>query len=150
MSRTGSFIKSEFIPTQCSCWRFTEVFHCYIGFFILNLVQLKETYRFIGKEKCLRKCLGKCLLDIREGNWVMVFKIDSMRRGNGCHRGVLEWCLKAWKILNNILGLGKEHCWCMFKSGACSSTSQTVGVSHLSMSVTDVEHNARASLWLGQ
>jgi len=142
MSRSGSFIKSEFIPTQCSCWRFTEVFHCHAGLFILSLVQFKETYRFIGKEKCL----GKCVLYIREGYWVIVFKIDSTRRGNGCRKDVLEWCLKAWKILNNILGLGKEHFWCMFKSGVCSSTPQTVGISHLSTSITDVEHKARASL----
>lgn len=79
MSRTGSFIKSEFIPTQCSCWRFTEVLQCANGFCILSLVELKETYRFNGKEKCL----GKCLLDDREGNWVILFKIDSTtRRGN--------------------------------------------------------------------
>jgi len=88
----------------------------------------------------------KNILDIREGNWVIVFKINSMRRGNGWHKDVLEWCLKAWKILNNILGLGKEHFWCMFKSGVCSSTPQTVGISYLSTSITDVEHKASARL----
>jgi hypothetical protein len=102
MSRTGSFIKSEFIPTQCSCWRFAEVFHCCIGFFILSLIQFKETYRFIGKEKCL----GKCLLDIREGNLVVVLKINSTRRGNGCHKvfwnGVLR--LEKYSVLYLVRG----------------------------------------------
>ena len=84
---------------------------------------------------------------------MILFKIVSTRRRGNVEGDVTKVFWNGVLDLENsqqYTWVGEEHCCCVFKSGARSSTPQTVGVSHLSVSITDVEHRGRASLWMEQ